>query len=749
MAKEKEKDPTVTGWLNTIASYEKDFKKWEARVDKILKRYRDDNRSATTSTVTSKFNILWSNVQVAVPAVFSRLPKPDVSRRFNDNDPIGRVAALILERALEYEIEHYSNYRSSMVNCVQDRFLGGRGLAWVRYEPHFKDASLEDGLEITEDTDEETHDVLDYECAPVDYVHWKDFGHTIARTWEEVTGVWRKVYMGREALVERFGEELGEKIPLDTKPEGKKESSDKNYEACIYEIWDKEEGKAYWLSKAMPDLLDEKDDPLGLDEFWPCPRPLYATLTTDSLIPVPDFTLYQDQANALDILCDRVDGLIKALQVKGVYDAAIPELKRLLTEGENNTLIGVSNWTAFSEKNGLKGAIDLIDLQPIFQALEAAYGSMEQQKNQIYEITGLSDILRASTDPNETASAQKLKGQFGSMRLRTMQNSVAQFATDLLKIKAQIICKQFDPQTLMMIGDVKSLSQDDQQFIEPAIQLLKGGTSSLRIEVEADSLVMMDENQEKDDRVAFLTASASFLKEAVEAGQQSPELIPLMGEMLKFGVSGFKVGKTIEGSFDTFIDQAKLKAKQDAENPQPKPDPEMMKIQAQSQMDQQTLQMKAQADQQQAQMDFQIEQQKTQLQMQLEEHKQQLQAQQIQAQNQIEAQREAQNSQHEAALKQMEMQQANHLAQQQMSFDKYKAELDASTKIIIAEIAAQTQANAQQLQAESDAAQKVDQDLGGEKMDKMAKMHTDAMGKITEAMQAIAKPKTIVRGEEV
>jgi len=48
---------------------------------------------------------------------------------------------------------------------------------------------------------------------------------TVARTWEEVTAVWRKVYLGRPALVERFGEELGGRIPLDTKPETSKSFS--------------------------------------------------------------------------------------------------------------------------------------------------------------------------------------------------------------------------------------------------------------------------------------------------------------------------------------------------------------------------------------------------------------------------------------------------------------------------------------------------------------------------------------------
>jgi hypothetical protein len=187
----------IEKYLNVIGAYDNEYKKWEARAAKIVKRYRDDNRSQN-SNETAKFNILWSNVQTLVPAVYSKLPMADVSRRFGDNDQVGRVASQIIQRAIDYEIEHYPDFRASMKNAVQDRFLGGRGVAWVRYEPHLIERDMpEDGLQVTEDADEvekdtaETYEEIEYECAPTVYVHWKDFGHSVARTWEEVTIVWR------------------------------------------------------------------------------------------------------------------------------------------------------------------------------------------------------------------------------------------------------------------------------------------------------------------------------------------------------------------------------------------------------------------------------------------------------------------------------------------------------------------------------------------------------------------------------
>jgi hypothetical protein len=662
-------DHTYEDWYNCIAQYERTFKEWEGRADKIVKRYRDEQRSRNNPN--AKFNILWSNVQTITPAVFARLPRPDVSRRFRDNDPIGRVASMMLERALEYEIEHYGDYASAMKQSVQDRLLGGRGTAWVRYEPHIVGQmggeagdAPEDGFQVTEDTDEaeteggiyrENQERIEYECAPVDYVYWRDFGMTVARTWEEVTAVWRKVYMERPALVERFGEELGGKIPLDTKPETSKNFNEKmgegSREALIYEIWDKSTGQVLWLSKSMGKILDTRDDPLQLENFWPCPKPMFSTLTTDSLIPVPDFVLYQDQARQLDTLADRIDGFIQALKVRGVYDASEPSLARLFTEGENNALLPVKNYAAFSEKGGLQGAINLVDIRPIAEGLNMAYQAMEQVKGQIYEIMGIADIQRGQTDPNETLGAQIIKSNNASGRLKTMQHEVVNFATTLLQIKAQIICQHFTDETIIKISGAMQLSQQDQQLIPQALALLKDEPAkNFRIEVTTDSMIYQDEQQEKQDRMEFLQAMGGFLSQAIPAAQATPEITPMMMEMLKFGVTAFKAGKGLEGLIDETADKFRMQAQQMASQPKP-PSPEQQKMQMEMQIEQ----AKMQAEQQKLQMQQQIEQAKIQGQIELEKAKQEFQAQENQLKFQLEDERNRQQMQMEMDLEQTKM----------------------------------------------------------------------------------------------
>lgn len=629
MATSKKTKPEVQKWLEHFAAYGREFDKWSRRTEKLIKRYRDHD--SDTRKKGSKFNILWSNVQTLTPAVFARLPKPEVSRRFHDPDPVGRVASLILERSLDYEVSHYPDYRTTMKQCVQDRFLGGRGTSWIRYEPHMKAQKLqlsEDGTQVSEDEDE-PDEILDYECAPVDYVHWKDFGHVVARTWEEVPAVWRRVYLTKEAAEERFGKDVAKRLPFDTSPEDLKQtygqSDSERSRTCIHEIWNKPEKKVIWLSKGLKEIIEELDDPLGLEEFFPCPNPLYATLTNESLVPIPDFTLYQDQANTLDTLSERIEGLVNALQVKGVYDGSINELGRLFTEGSSGDLIPVKNWAAFAEKNGLKGAIELVDLDPIARALKECYLASEQVKNQVYEVTGISDIVRGETDAEETATAQKIKGQYASLRLKNMQAEVAQFAADLIRLKAQVICNHFDPQTILAISAADQLSQEDKQLVIPAMQLLLGpradnpGETSpnpmraFRIEISSDSMIQIDEAEEKESRKNFLEATGNFIKTFEPVIAQYPPLAPLLMEMLKFTAQGFKAGRVIEGKFE----QVSQQVAQIAANP--KPDPEMQKAQAEVQAKQKEMEMS----QQTHQMDLQAESQKHQQELQFEREKHQ------------------------------------------------------------------------------------------------------------------------------
>ena len=753
LAERKRNTKGLQSWLNDIAAYERAFKQWEGRVDKIVKRYCDDPRTGRQNWTDAKFNVLWSNVQTLTAATFSRLPKPDVSRRFRDQDPVGRVASMILERVLDYHVQHYPQYASMMSAVVLDRFLGGRGTAWVRYEPHFRavQGTPIDGDQVTDDVDE-AHEELDYECVAVDYVHAKDFGHSVARKWEEVNRVWRKVYMPMPALVERFGEAKAKTIPLDAIPEELKQTGgykegDPLQQACIYEGWDKDEGVAVWFAKGVKDFLDRKTDPLKLAEFFPCPRPLYATLSNNALVPVPDFVIYQDQANEMDLLADKIDGLVKALKVCGGYDSSIPELARIFTEAENGTLIPVKNWAAFAEKNGLAGALSLVDLKPIAEALRAAYEAFQQVLNQIYDLTGISDIVRGQSDANETATAQQLKGQYANLRLKTLQDGVARFATDTLRLMAQVVCGKFAVQTIAATSAADQLSEHDKQLLQPALELLLGperiqnpdaeqGPNPLRafrIEIAADSMVLLDERAEKEARTEFLTATSGFIANIAKSLQGVPPemgsvLIPLYMEMLKFGVQGYKVGKSIEGAFDEAAD----KLREMAQAPQqPPPDPVAMQEQAMQAAKAQVAQENATKEigitKRAAYLD--IREMKFGVKQELAKQQEQMRAQQAENDNKLREQ-ERTHAEREFSMKAKETEGQLKAKQDRASFDEERAKHAIDT--------------VQKTERET----KGRDDLLRQVVETIAQSNAETQAQIAQLVKAMGAPKRIVRGSD-
>jgi hypothetical protein len=497
----------------------------------------------------------------------------------------------------------------------------------------------------------------------------------------------------------------------------------------------------------MGEILDTRSDPLELENFWPCPKPLYATLTSDKLEPIPDFVLYQDQARQLDTLADRIDGFIQALKVRGVYDAAEPSLARLFSEGENNTLIPVKNWGAFAEKQGMQGAINLVDIAPIASALQMAYQAMDQVKGQIYEIMGIADIQRGQSDPNETLGAQIIKSNNAAGRLKTMQHNVVDFATELLSIKAQIICNHFTDDTIIKISGAMQLSDTDKQYIQPALALLRDECAkNFRVEVTSDSMIFQDEMQEKQDRMEFLQAMGGFFQQAVPMATQVPEMTPMLMEMLKFAVTAFKAGKGLEGIIDETADKFREQAKQTEGQPKP-PTPEMQKMQMTMQMEQ----AKMQAAQAQAQQDMQFEQQKMQMQMELEKAKQEYQAQENQLKFQLEDQRNRQQAEMDMRSQEMKLEMEAKVAQMKMMTERNTqvllAHINNGAKIETARISAGTDDGAEAYYMEEDMAHAMENPMKPV-ADAINQNSNQMVQMLAEMMNKLNQPKTVVRGND-
>lgn len=382
-AETKDELPKSAGrWHAALKMAGKCQEKWEQRAEKILKRYRDERNSDVDGS--KRFNILWSNVETLKPALYASTPRPQVSRRYKDADPLGRQAAMVMERALEFSVDSY-DFDEVMRSAVEDRLLPGRGVARVAYKPTMGRATDMDGNPFEE---------VVYEEAVCEYWYWRDFRHGPGRSWEKVPWVAFATMMSRDELKERFGE-IGAKVPLNSKPEDADESLEEEFkQARVWEIWDKRSKQVHWVADDFDVMLESGEPPLNLNGFFPCPRPLFSTTTNDNLIPVPDFTEYQDQADELDELTARIHALVCALKVAGVYAADAPELSRLLDEGAENQMIPVDNWAMFAERGGLAGMVSWFPIEQVIKVVLGLYDARDRTKQEMYEITGLSDIIR-------------------------------------------------------------------------------------------------------------------------------------------------------------------------------------------------------------------------------------------------------------------------------------------------------------------------------------------------------------------
>lgn len=640
-------DKLAQRWLERIKdAQDKDCKDWYTQADTSYARYKNDDADAQKagSRKNKRFNIYWSNIQVLKPALLSQGPKVNCSRRHKDKDPIGLMAAQILERATQFSIDDGSKFLDAAKAARDDYLLAARGTLWVRYEPTygpekadrvpvtlkpFQGYHGEDDKRYDKDTvlsddmgdyvEGETYKPVVNERVDVLFVHYRDLVHGPASSWQLVPWVAARHHMRKRKLADRFGKACAAQIQQAKDDEQRK--NPKNGAAArdttpIWEIWDKERGQVRWVCEFYKDgFLDEIDDPLNLGDFFPCPRPLYGSLTPDSLIPTPDYEQYKDQALELDRLTDRALRIAKSIRVAGVYDGAVKELQKLFNESDGDNYVPVPTWAAFADKGGLKSAMDTLPLDEKVQALKAIYEVRQAAKADLYEVTGISDIMRGDTDPNETKGAQTLKANFGSKRLKERQAEVARFVRDTIALVAEVIAEHFRPEQIFKMAGAQTLADpndpNSQQMVTAAIALLKDqGARDFQLDIETDSTVAIDEDAEKQTTVEFVTAVTQYLEQAGLILQTSPAMMPLLMEMLMFAVRRFKAGRDLEQTFEKAVDAVGQEQAQKAQQPAP-PSPEDEKIKLmqaegqqkaqEHQMDLQATQAKAQADSQQGQ----------------------------------------------------------------------------------------------------------------------------------------------------
>jgi hypothetical protein len=718
-------------WEEEIKQAELELKEFHNRGRKVNRRFLDERDMLDAQN--KWFNIYYANTNIMESALYAQIPKPAVTRRFKDyEDDTARVAGLIVERSITQDLDDpRDTFDSTMRSAVQDRLIPGLAAAWLRLETDTEDVPYQEAMgdDFHPETEggkppEPLKKITDQRVC-VDYVYWQDFIWSPCRTWEERRWVGKKVYMSRDALVKRFGEKVCKAVPLDFKVDAPMHGSTpattpKHYaikQACVYEIWDRQSKEVIWLSKGYKSILDTKKDPLGLVGFEPCPKPMLANITTSNTVPRPDYYMIQDQYTELDTINNRVSMLIQACKVVGVYDQSASGISRMLTEGFDNQLIPVDNWAMFAEKGGIKGNIDWLPLDVVVEALSQLIQNRDLIKAQIYELTGISDIVRGATKASETLGAQEIKSKFASISIKKRQDEVARFAAEILRIKAEIQVKHFDPEVLVEKSNIIATGKENFPYIEAAMNMLKSDEGfEWRIQITADSIAQADYAMEKADRIEFLTAVSGYLEKASTMFQAVPGSAELLVGMLKWAVSGFRNASTIEGMLDKELDHLSK-----TPPPPPPPDPNAQKMELEKAKNEGKMELekgKAQIDMQKGQQEMELKERLGQMEIQMK-------------------QMELKFKEQELALKERE-------AQMNMDFAAAESAQKQRTQLMESEMSLNTQAQEHAMhldQAKED--HEMQSEQAAESHD-MSMEQTKEAGKIkTQQMkeQAKAKPK--------
>jgi hypothetical protein len=307
---------------------------------------------------------------------------------------------------------------------------------------------------------------------------------------------------------------------------------------------------------------------------------MISNATTSALIPKSDYMMAQDLYVEIDNLEARIQMLTSALKAVGVYDEKNDGIKRIFTEGVDNDLIPVKNWASFSEGGGLDGSIDWVPIKEISEVIINLKSLRDDAIGLLYQITGMSEILRGAGSGGKTAAGTQLEAKFASARVQYVQEDFARFASELLALKGEVITKHFQPQTI--IAESNLGATPDMNYAQQSIQLLKDQyASEWRIIIKPESLAMIDYAALRTERMEFIQAVGFFTQSLQAMAREMPGSLAMMYELLKFGLSGFKGADEIEGVMDKAIEDAKVAQEKAAQQP-PQPTPEQVKAQTEA-----------------------------------------------------------------------------------------------------------------------------------------------------------------------
>jgi hypothetical protein len=698
-------------WKAQITQSESRRRKFIETAEESIRVYNAQKQVGILNDAERRLNVWWYCINTLLPAYYSSTPKAEVNLRKRTGGLPYELGSVILERNTQFAMDTHFDFDKVGYNAALQFLLTGQGVLWARYAAKFETileemAVIQDpagqlidgnGQPYTGDTSilqpgegnilmaslEVERKVK--EKAVLDVVQYNDYNCSDARTEDEIEWQSRRAFLDRDQAEQLFGRDVADDLVYDSFPEVMKKDlarKDDKYEgkAELHEIWCEATNKVYWLQKTGEKaIIESSEPPTKFERFYPC-SVISQSTDPDSVVPVSDYAHVRDQILEVERLTTRIHAVTQAIRTNFLYDAAMgPTVEQLFAGDLKGTPI--INWPSYKGRGGLQAGVEFYPVEPFVNALNVLQGARGAALQQLYETLKVSDLLRGTSEQYKSATANRLESQWSSLGLVVRQNMFSKFISDAISNLGTIIAEQFEPETILEIGDADALIEptiyipppppappmpemgpegmppgdtgmmppmapppppapDPLQLIDDMkqqiIALLRDNKKrSYRIQIATDSMIAIDQQQQQKDGAMLIQQAGQFFDQMRGLVDQYPPLLDFSISLFQNMIKTMKGGKELDGIFSKAMQQVGeiAKAKEEAAKQPPPPDPTTMEVQGRLQIAQVESQAKIQVMQMEMQdkttknqlayQDQQLKMQRDQLSAQLDIQKQQ------------------------------------------------------------------------------------------------------------------------------
>jgi hypothetical protein len=439
-------------------------KAWLDNADNLIDKYEAEARDNVNPT----FNILYSNTETLLPALYNSTPRPDVARRYTTStaerlldSAVGQCSERLLEYSEDSCTTDYGSFDQEIRESVLHALVPGQGQTRVRVLQEKGHQQL-------------VYDTLAYDRFIWQYarkwcqVSWVGFGYDLNQEGFEsqfakfcATSEYKKWAVGGwKALQQKFDEEQPNSKPRNEQTGQRREPS-----LLVWEIWDHPSQELKWIcDQFKDDFIHEEPYPFHLTTRFPCPDPLVFVKRNNNLTPKPLYELYEAQDKELQEVSRRLLRVIKAIRARGAYNAKLTELEKIFSEDSDNALIPVENADfLMADNKGFENAIWMVPIDMLVEVATKLAESREQIKQTIYEITGIGDLLRGQAEASQTAAQASTQNAWGTLRLKRMQSDVQIFCRALFRIALEFMVNTYSQATIQDITKLEYLTQGEKE----------------------------------------------------------------------------------------------------------------------------------------------------------------------------------------------------------------------------------------------------------------------------------------------